>query len=105
MIGHIENLGTVDSFKPFPHERGMMMTKQNYEILARAMGSMFAIAHHNGGEELRTAMYDAVYSPLVIQLEGDNPSFDSSVFAFAAASQEHRYTEGLRFAPKVTSNG
>ena len=62
------------------------MTKKDYVALATAIGNTLAIAAHTGGEEHRTEIYEALYSPLADHCESDNPDFDRAYFsAFVCA--------------------
>jgi hypothetical protein len=67
------------------------MTRKDYEALAVIVGQTLAEAHFEGGEELRTKIYDSLYRPLTDHLSSDNPRFDELKFAAAVARTEFRY--------------
>lgn len=64
------------------------MTRKHYVQLARIAGETLATASDIGGEDARTAVYDAFYRPLVTMLADDNPRFSSLRFAAAVATTE-----------------
>jgi len=56
--------------------------------LARIAGETLAAAYLQGGEDARTATYDALYRPLVTLLADDNPRFSNLRFAEAVGTAE-----------------
>jgi hypothetical protein len=64
------------------------MSRKDYVTLAKIAGSTLATAYLQGGEATRTAVYDAMYRPLVSMLAADNERFDQLRFAAAVGTAE-----------------
>ena len=56
-----------------------MFTTQHYRVLA-------GILHEAHKSKEWATVYDLVYTPLVKELEADNPKFDSLTFSWAVAT-------------------
>lgn len=65
------------------------MSRKDYQaFVAVILGNALGTAFLEGGESLRTHVYNTLYSPAVAVFAADNPSFDESRFAFATAKIE-----------------
>ncbi len=71
------------------------MSRKHYIQLARIAGETLATARHFGGEETRTAVYEAMYEPLTAMLRADNPNFSQVRFAYATGLAETAYAERM----------
>jgi hypothetical protein len=69
------------------------MTTRDYTMLASVIGNTLAAARISGGEDCRSAIYYALYEPLVSELRRDNERFDNLKFAFAVGTAETRYSQ------------
>jgi hypothetical protein len=71
------------------------LTRKDYIQFARIAGDTLGAAYLQGGEDARTAIYDAMYRPLVTLLADDNPRFSNLRFAEAVgnAERDHIQTE------------
>jgi hypothetical protein len=64
------------------------MSKKDYNTLAKITGETLGAAYLYGGEEARTAVYDALYRPLVKHFNEDNELFKPLMFAAAVGRAE-----------------
>jgi hypothetical protein len=64
------------------------MSRNDYEALAVIVGNTLYAAYCAGGENVRTAIHDSLYRPLVSLLKADNSLFDQGKFAYAVGVAE-----------------
>lgn len=64
------------------------MTRKDFEAFAAILGETLAAAYLDGGEDLRTKIYDSLYRPTVALFAAENERFNESAFSYAVERAE-----------------